>query len=150
MGMLLHEISLNLGPKCLQYIKGYTSLKLIPTFLSHLITCSIVYSLSLQYDAKLLKLQKQNSKAQSSRSSISSVNHEIFRKVCGVRIVDYRQGIQVSLLFSETATHKGRGWQGEWRFEEAHCRLGAAALTSCQEKAAVAPAPGEWEHHCLC
>lgn len=36
----------------------------------------------LQYDAKLLKLQKQNSKNQCGQSSSSSINHEIFRRVC--------------------------------------------------------------------
>lgn len=35
----------------------------------------------LQYDAKLLKLQKQNSKNQCGQSSSSSINHEIFRRV---------------------------------------------------------------------
>ena len=39
-----------------------------------------VHALFSQYDAKLLKLQKQNSKTQCGQGP-SSVNHEIFRKV---------------------------------------------------------------------
>ena len=54
------------------------------------IHCTCIYNtrvciykvlLTLQYDAKLLKLQKQNSKNQYGQSSSSSINHEIFRRV---------------------------------------------------------------------
>lgn len=52
-----------------------------------LATSSFIHSfvhliIHLQYDAKLLKLQKQNSKNQCGQSSSSSINHEIFRRVC--------------------------------------------------------------------
>jgi len=40
-----------------------------------------VVKLRLEYDAKLLKLQKQNTKSQCGQSSSSSINHEIFRRV---------------------------------------------------------------------
>lgn len=42
----------------------------------------LIYLSHTQYDAKLLKLQKQSSsRAQSSTAASSSVNNEIFRKV---------------------------------------------------------------------
>ena len=49
-------------------------------------TLAYVLLMHTQYDAKLLKLQKQNtSRTQSSTAASSSVNNEIFRKVPRVK-----------------------------------------------------------------
>ena len=50
----------------------------------HVVRCCQCYP---QYDAKLLKLQKQNSKNQCGQSSSSSINHEIFRRVSIPKLV---------------------------------------------------------------
>ena len=61
---------------CWQHLHSF-----IHSFISFV--CSFIHLIiHLQYDAKLLKLQKQNSKNQCGQSSSSSINHEIFRRVC--------------------------------------------------------------------